>query len=528
MTSNAEEGRSFVRRDQLLKIQSEVQKRWEENKVFEVDAGNKPPKEVEKFFGNFPYPYMNGLLHLGHAFTVSKLEFGAACRRLCGCNVLLPFAFHCTGMPIKESADKLCTRDKGTGIVTSVPSDSPDDFMALQDLKSKPALRSKFGVKDERVLPFEVIPIINIPEFGDKSAEKVCVDLRIRSQNDKEKLAEVKKLTNLKGFTDGAMLVGGFKGTKVQEAKPLIRNKLLVTGDAVMYSEPKRKSCLDQVMSVLWPSQTNVKSSEHRYNDFIFREALKTVSYDLQAARDEYRFSCGAGGMNHKLLWRFMDVQTRLMTPICPHYAEHVWKNILKKDGFVVNAGWPLYDAPDPTLKIANKYLQDSIVLPRKLLQKQVSGPKKAKKGATIPAAEENKVTVVTGLVLVHGHTGMDLVHFGIPCVSTGMYHKLIRGGKGGDEEGRESRGRIKRKKKEKRKKEEEEKKEERQWRRGGSVSRNRVGSVRWATERQAAMDDNVQKRKREKSQSLIATPLSLNRYVFLNGSDWTALGLEQ
>ncbi|RWW65625.1 hypothetical protein BHE74_00027060 [Ensete ventricosum] len=210
MTSNAEEGRSFVRRDQLLKIQSEVQKRWEENKVFEVDAGNKPPKEVEKFFGNFPYPYMNGLLHLGHAFTVSKLEFGAAYRRLCGCNVLLPFAFHCTGMPIKESADKLCTR-----------------------------------------------------EFGDKSAEKVCVDLRIRSQNDKEKLAEVKKLTNLKGFTDGAMLVGGFKGTKVQEAKPLIRNKLLVTGDAVMYSEPKRKSCLDQVMSVLWPSQTNDLIQNH-------------------------------------------------------------------------------------------------------------------------------------------------------------------------------------------------------------------------------------------------------------------------
>ncbi|KAJ8510966.1 hypothetical protein OPV22_001400 [Ensete ventricosum] len=97
--------------------------------------------------------------------------------------------------------------------------------------------------------------------------------------------------------------------------------------------------------------------------------------------------------MNHKLLWRFMDVQTRLMTPICPHYAEHVWKNILK-DGFVVNAGWPLYDAPDTTLTIANKYLQDSIVLPRKLLQKQVSGPKKAKKGATIPAAEENKLTV--------------------------------------------------------------------------------------------------------------------------------------
>lgn len=85
--------------------------------------------------------------------------------------------------------------DKGTGIVTSVPSDSPDDYMALHDLISKPALRAKYGVKDEWVLPFKVMPIINIPEFGDKSAETVCTSLQIKSQNDKEKLAEAKRLT---------------------------------------------------------------------------------------------------------------------------------------------------------------------------------------------------------------------------------------------------------------------------------------------------------------------------------------------
>lgn len=60
------------------------------------------PKE-EKFFGNFPYPYMNGLLHLGHAFSLSKLEFAAAYHRLCGKRVLFPQAFHTTGMPIKAS-----------------------------------------------------------------------------------------------------------------------------------------------------------------------------------------------------------------------------------------------------------------------------------------------------------------------------------------------------------------------------------------------------------------------------------------
>lgn len=60
------------------------------------------------------------------------------------------------------------------------------------------ALREKYGVRDEWVLPFEVIPIINIPEFGDKSAETVCKQLKIQSQNDKDKLAEAKKLTYLK------------------------------------------------------------------------------------------------------------------------------------------------------------------------------------------------------------------------------------------------------------------------------------------------------------------------------------------
>lgn len=29
---------------------------------------------VEKFLVTFPYPYMNGRLHLGHAFTISKVS----------------------------------------------------------------------------------------------------------------------------------------------------------------------------------------------------------------------------------------------------------------------------------------------------------------------------------------------------------------------------------------------------------------------------------------------------------------------
>ncbi|XP_024188542.1 leucine--tRNA ligase, cytoplasmic isoform X1 [Rosa chinensis] len=948
-----EGGKSFARRDRLLEIEAKARNWWEEKQVFRAESCEKPPGPGEKFFGNFPFPYMNGFLHLGHAFSLSKLEFAAAYHRLRGANVLLPFAFHCTGMPIKASADKLTREiqqfgeppvfpekvekgneeveveaedvnagappakhkgkkskaasksggevyqweimrsfglsdsdiskfqdpykwltyfpplavedlkafglgcdwrrsfittdmnpffdafvrwqvrklksmgkivkdlrytiyspmdgqpcadhdrssgegvqpqeytvikmelmapfppklgvlegrkvflaaatlrpetmygqtnawvlpdgkygafeinetdvfiltqraarnlayqkysrvpekptclveltgydliglplksplalneiiyalpmltvltDKGTGIVTSVPTDSPDDYMALHDLKSKPAFRAKYGVKDEWVLPFENIPIIDIPGFGNNAAEKVCAELKIKSQNEKEKLAEAKRLTYLKGFNEGTMILGEFKGRKVQEVKPLIRSKLIEAGEAISYSEPEKRvlsrsgdecvvaltdqwyitygetewkklaeECLsgmnlysdetrhgfehtlswlnqwacsrsfglgtripwdeeflveslsdstiymayytiahflhngdmygssksaikpEQMTDEVWdyvfcdgpyPKSSEISSSilskmkqefeywypfdlrvsgkdliqnhltfciynhtaimskkhwprgfrcnghimlnaqkmskstgnfrtirqaidefsadatrfsladagdgvddanfafdtanaailrltkeiswteevlgaesslrtgppttyadrvfaneiniavnrtEQNYSGYMFREALKTGFYDLQAARDEYRFSCGDGGMNRDLVWRFMDVQTRLITPICPHYGEYVWKELLKKDGFVVNAGWPLADAPDLTLQSANKYLQESIILMRKLLQKQVLGSKKGnKKGTPVTVLTEDHN--LTGLIYVNEH----------------------------------------------------------------------------------------------------------------------------
>jgi leucyl-tRNA synthetase len=133
---------------------------------------------------------------------------------------------------------------KGTGVVTSVPSDSPDDFMALSDLKAKKALREKFGVLDEWVLPFDVVPCVRIPEFGDACAPIVCEQLKIQSQNDKAKLEEAKHRTYLKGFTDGIMLRGVYEGEPVKIVKPKIRDLMLESGDAIVYSEPEK-----QVMS---------------------------------------------------------------------------------------------------------------------------------------------------------------------------------------------------------------------------------------------------------------------------------------
>ena len=77
---------------------------------------------------------------------------------------------------------------KGTGIVTSVPSDSPDDYAALRDLQTKKALREKYHLTDEMVIPFNPIEIINIPDYSSLSAVKACEEFKVKSQNDKVQL----------------------------------------------------------------------------------------------------------------------------------------------------------------------------------------------------------------------------------------------------------------------------------------------------------------------------------------------------
>lgn len=91
----------------------------------------------------------------------------------------------------------------GTGIVTSVPSDSPDDYAALGDLKKKQPFREKYGIADHMVLPFDPIPIIEVPEFGTLSAVTACEKFKVQSQNDRDKLQEAKEMVYLKGFYDG-------------------------------------------------------------------------------------------------------------------------------------------------------------------------------------------------------------------------------------------------------------------------------------------------------------------------------------
>jgi len=130
--------------------------------------------------------------------------------------------------------------NKGTGVVTSVPSDSPDDFAALMDLRNKPALCAKYGISASMVAP-EPVPIIDVPEYGTLSAPTVCERMGIKSQNDTDKLAEAKEKVYLKGFYEGTLIVGQYAGKKVQEVKDQIQALLVKENKAVLYQEPEKQ-----------------------------------------------------------------------------------------------------------------------------------------------------------------------------------------------------------------------------------------------------------------------------------------------
>ncbi|VVT49893.1 uncharacterized protein SAPINGB_P002496 [Magnusiomyces paraingens] len=125
--------------------------------------------------------------------------------------------------------------NKGTGVVTCVPSDSPDDYITTLDLANKPEYYkiNKDWVKTEPVA------IITTPSYGDLTAKTLVEQLKIRSPKDKELLTKAKELAYKEGFYQGVMVIGPYKGEKVEVAKPKVKADLIAAGQAFVYNEPE-------------------------------------------------------------------------------------------------------------------------------------------------------------------------------------------------------------------------------------------------------------------------------------------------
>jgi leucyl-tRNA synthetase len=135
--------------------------------------------------------------------------------------------------------------DVGSGIVTSVPSDAPYDYIALQDLKKNTKLMSKYNLNREEILTMRPIPIINSKEWGDQPAVKIVEQMNIKDQED-SRLKEATQKIYRAGFHTGFLKknCGEYAGKSVAEAKDLVKNDLIKNKQAsILYETSRPAQC---------------------------------------------------------------------------------------------------------------------------------------------------------------------------------------------------------------------------------------------------------------------------------------------
>lgn len=93
---------------QTKQIEQKWQQRWETAHLFEAD----PDPKREKKMVTFPFPYMNGPLHVGHTFTASRVDAFARFKRMQGYNVLWPWSWHWTGQPLLGASQRVARGDE--------------------------------------------------------------------------------------------------------------------------------------------------------------------------------------------------------------------------------------------------------------------------------------------------------------------------------------------------------------------------------------------------------------------------------
>ena len=129
-----------------------------------------------------------------------------------------------------------CKPEVGTGLVTSVPSDAPDDWISLKLIRSDEEAMSSFGLDPDMVRAIKPIPIIDTKGYGPMPAVELVEKMGITTAGD-PRSDEAKKAIYKDGFHTGRMNsnCGEFAGMRVEEAKDLIKNMMVEKGEADIF-----------------------------------------------------------------------------------------------------------------------------------------------------------------------------------------------------------------------------------------------------------------------------------------------------
>ncbi len=194
---------------------------------------------------------------------------------------------------------RFCDPNVGTGLVTSVPSDAPDDWMALEELKRDKETLEEFGLEVEEVRAIEAIPIIDSEGYGPLPAKEIIEEMGIEESGD-PRLEEAKKVVYKAGFHTGTMNENcqEFSGMRVERAKEEIQQMMVDNGEAVLFydlSEEVICRCGGPVVIKKVPDQwfidyaspwLTADSKEHSQDMHILPE---DYSHNIQGVLDWFR-----------------------------------------------------------------------------------------------------------------------------------------------------------------------------------------------------------------------------------------------
>jgi leucyl-tRNA synthetase len=115
------------------------------------------------------------------------------------------------------------------------------------------------------------------------------------------------------------------------------------------------------------------------YQEAAYKDAMKFGFFELQRVRDEYIVAVDEQKVHRDLIFWWIRIQALAVTPIAPHFAELIWKEILQEPSSIQNALFPEPSGP------VNQAALDAVTYVKSLVtsmrQAELSFVKKKAKG---------------------------------------------------------------------------------------------------------------------------------------------------
>ncbi len=179
-----------------------------------------------------------------------------------------------------------------TGVVMSVPSHAPYDWVGLHDIQKDPTILSKFGTDPKIIENVKPISIISVEGFGENPAVEISVKMNIVSQAEKEKLEEATSQIYKKEYHTGVMRknLGEYSGMKVSAVKDKLIKDLAgrkITDSIWEMTAPVVCRCTTECHVKILENQWFLKFSDEAWKNKV-KECISQMKFYPEESRIQF------------------------------------------------------------------------------------------------------------------------------------------------------------------------------------------------------------------------------------------------